>query len=244
MGRLREIFEANTDGNQIHKWLHYFDIYERHFERFVGKEINILEIGVYHGGSLDMWKKYFGEKVRIYAVDINPNCKVFEDERTKIFIGSQEDRTFLRELIKQLPPMDIIIDDGGHTMSQQIVSYEELYGQVKSDGVYLVEDLHTSYWSRFGGGLKRKTSFIEYSKNFIDQLNSWHYKETPDDFARVTHSIHYYDSIIVLEKKLIEKPSDKRVGDMKVIDPLSFPYTDTRGVLEKLADKLLGRRKG
>jgi len=242
MGRLRDIFEANTEGNQIHKWLHYFDIYERHFEKYVGKEVNILEIGIYHGGSLKMWKEYFGEKVRLYAIDINPNCKAFEDDRTKIFIGSQEDRTFLRNVKTQLPPMDIIIDDGGHTMRQQIVSYEELYGQVKSDGIYLVEDLHTSYWRRFGGGVGRKSTFIEYSKHFIDQLNSWHYKEQPDDFARVTHSIHYYDSIVVLEKRLIDKPVVERRGAFQ-IDPDSFPYTDTRSFLAKITDQILGRKK-
>jgi hypothetical protein len=242
MSRLKEIFEGNTDGRQIHKWLHYFDIYERHFEKYVGKEVNILEIGIFHGGSLEMWKKYFGEKARIYAVDINPNCRVFEDERTKIFIGSQEDRTFLRDVKQQVPLMDIIIDDGGHTMRQQIVSYEELYSHVKSDGIYLVEDLHTSYWSRFGGGLKKKSTFIEYSKNFIDQLNSWHYKDVPHDFARVTHSLHYYDSILVLEKRLIEKPIVERVGDIQV-DPSSFPYDDTRNLFEKIRDQLLGRRK-
>jgi len=73
---IREIFYDHT-GNLIHKWDHYFDIYEKYFSKYRGQEINILEIGISHGGSLQLWKKYFGDKVHIYAVDINPECKKF-----------------------------------------------------------------------------------------------------------------------------------------------------------------------
>ena len=82
----------------IHKWIHYFDIYERHFSRFRNKEVVILEIGVFQGGSLQMWKEYFGDKAKIYGVDIEPQCKTLEEENVKIFIGSQSDRNFLRNL--------------------------------------------------------------------------------------------------------------------------------------------------
>lgn len=68
----------------IHKWIHYFDIYERLFEKFIGKEINILEIGVSHGGSLQMWKEYFGDKATIFGLDIDPLCKSFEEEKINI----------------------------------------------------------------------------------------------------------------------------------------------------------------
>ena len=141
--------------NIIHKWFAYFDEYEKHFSRFRGKDVNILEIGVSHGGSTKMWKHYFSKnnaKVNIYGVDINPDCKKLEEEGIQIFIGSQEDREFLRQLKTQIPPVDILIDDGGHTMQQQIVTFEEMFDHVKDNGVYWVEDLHTSYWEEFGGG--------------------------------------------------------------------------------------------
>ena len=74
----------------------------------------------------------------------------------------------------KIPKIDILIDDGGHSMNQQIISFEELYSHIKEDGIYLCEDLHTSYWKTYGGGYKNKESFIEYSKNFIDYINAFH----------------------------------------------------------------------
>ena len=121
--KLRALF-YNHEGKQIHKWDHYFDIYERFFSKYICAEINLLEIGISHGGSLQLWKKYFGDKVNVYAIDINPECKKLEEERVKIFIGSQEDPQFLQQVASTSPAMDIIIDDDGHTMKQQIVSFE------------------------------------------------------------------------------------------------------------------------
>jgi hypothetical protein len=104
----------------------------------------------------------------------------------------------------------IIIDDGGHTMNQQIVTYEELYDHLSDNGVYLCEDVHTSYWTDYGGGLNEKQTFIEYSKRFIDMINFYHIRNYSSEeelikskkFRQTTNSIHYYDSIIVLEKEV------------------------------------------
>jgi 23S rRNA U2552 (ribose-2'-O)-methylase RlmE/FtsJ len=181
----------------------------------------ILEIGVSHGGSLQMWKNYFGEKAKIYGIDINPKCKQFEEENIKIFIGSQSDRNFLREIKKKIPPVDILIDDGGHEMKQQIVSYEELFDFVKEDGVYLCEDLQTSYYLSFKGGNKRHGTFIEYSKNFIDYLNAYHSDQKSlkvNDFTKTVDSIHYYDSMIVIEKRKREKPYYEMTGNKSFSD--------------------------
>jgi 23S rRNA U2552 (ribose-2'-O)-methylase RlmE/FtsJ len=214
MTDLEKYFRENNN-RLIHKWAHYFDIYDRHFSRFRNKEIVILEIGVSQGGSLQMWKNYFGGKAKIYGVDINPKCKDLEEENIKIFIGSQSDRNFLQDIKKQVPPIDILIDDGGHTMIQQIRTYEELFGCVKENGVYLAEDLHTSYWLTYGGGHKRRGTFIEYSKNFIDYLNAHHSEQRSlmvSDFTNSVDSIHYYDSILVIEKKKKGKPYHEKTG--------------------------------
>ena len=210
-----EKYFTNNEENYLHKWKHYFDIYDKHFSRFRNQEVHLLEIGVSHGGSLQMWKDYFGHKAKIYGVDINPDCKKLEEEQISIFIGSQEDRLFLRSLKNVIPKVDILIDDGGHTMKQQITTFEELYGHIKPDGVYLCEDLHTSYRRKWGGGYKRKGSFIEYSKNFIDYINAWHSnsgKLKVTEFTKTTYSLHYYLSILVIEKKTIETPADLRTG--------------------------------
>ena len=210
-----EKYFKNNKKRLIHKWAHYFDIYDRHFSRYRGKEIVILEIGVFHGGSLQMWKEYFGEKVKIYGIDINPRCKFLEEENIEIIIGSQSDRKFLHELKEKIPMIDILIDDGGHTMEQQKVTFEVLFDHVKEDGIYLCEDVHTSYWEKWGGGYKNNDSFIEYSKNFIDFLNAFHSKSDDlkvNSFTKSVDSVHYYDSIIVVEKRKKEKPENLKSG--------------------------------
>jgi len=121
-----------------------------------------------------MWKKYFGAGAQIFGLDIDPQCKLFEEDRIRIFIGDQGDRQFLRLLKQQLPKLDILIDDGGHTMEQQIVTFQELFPHISANGVYMCEDLHTSYWRSYGGGYLNPNSFVEYSKRLIDYLNAYH----------------------------------------------------------------------
>lgn len=216
MNQLQEYFEKNT-GNRIHKWMHYFDIYDRYFAPFRGKEIHLLEIGVKHGGSLQMWRNYFGPKAKIYGADINPECKMFEKTQdVRIFIGDQADKNFLNEIKRQVPQLDILIDDGGHRMDQQINTFEVLYPHVAPNGIYLCEDLHTSYWKEWGGGLEKKHTFIEYAKRLIDQLHAWH-SEKPgkfdvDDFTRSAFSMCFYDSVLVIEKRPREKPYHRMTG--------------------------------
>jgi len=221
MNDLQKFFDGHQ-GRLIHKWEHYFEIYDRHFARFRGQPVNVVEFGVSQGGSMQMWRSYFGERARLHGVDINPNCKQFEEPGVQIFIGDQGDPAFLEMLAGTLPQIDILIDDGGHTMQQQIRTFEALFPRVSPSGVYLCEDVHTSYWREFGGGYRRRTTFVEYSKAFIDKLNAWHSREPQrlavDDFTRSVHSAHYYDSVVVLEKRPMERPTHRRVGDASFAD--------------------------
>ena len=91
---LYTIFNQHTD-RSTGKWGHYLEVYERHFEQFRGKELHILEIGVAAGGSLQIWKKYFGDKAYIYGIDTDDYCKNYEEDRIKIFIGDQANKLFL-----------------------------------------------------------------------------------------------------------------------------------------------------
>jgi hypothetical protein len=241
MSQFHEFFKSNSS-NCIHKWMHYFDIYDFWFKKYKNKPVVILEIGVYQGGSLNMWRDYFGKEAKIYAIDINPLCKQFETENTKIFIGSQEDRSFLKYLKTQIPKIDILIDDGGHTMSQQIVSFEELYDHIEDDGLYLCEDLHTSYWPSYGGGYKNKKSFIEYSKNFIDYINAWHINKTKlkvNEFTLKTYALHYYDSVLVIEKRSMKPPIVEMKGEIIIpIEEFSTPKSK-KSFLTELIKKIL-----
>jgi len=207
---LERYFNNNT-GRPIQKWQHYFDIYDRHFSRFRGAEVHVVEIGVDQGGSLQMWKDYFGQNAKIYGVDINYTCKELEEENIEIFIGDQENRGFLESLTVKIPRIDILIDDGGHRMEQQINTFEVLFPYIDKDGIYLCEDLHTSYWKRFGGGYHKEGTFVEYSKEFIDRIHGWHFRDVTK-FTESVDSLHYYDSILVIEKKPREKPTKARVA--------------------------------
>ena len=147
---LRSYFDAHRQGRGIWKWSHYFDAYHRHFGRFRSQEVHVLEIGIYSGGSLEMWREYFGPKCHIYGVDIEPACRAYESESVKVFIGDQSDRAFWQSFRRDVPKLDIVIDDGGHEPGQQIVSFEELLPHLQPGGVYLCEDLH-DIQNGFGG---------------------------------------------------------------------------------------------
>lgn len=193
----------NNNGKVVHKWLHYFDIYERHFSRFRDKPIRMLEIGVFKGGSLQMWQNYFHKDSTIVGIDINPECKAHEGGNVHVRIGSQVDRKFLRKVITEFGPFDIILDDGSHDNQHVVNTFEMLYTHTSENGVYMVEDMHTSYWPNYGGGLRAKGSMIEYFKKKIDEINAVHVKENypATNFTRSTDSMTFYDSILVLEKR-------------------------------------------
>lgn len=81
---------------------------------------------------------------------------------------------------------------------------------VAEDGVYVCEDMHTSYWAEFGGAYRKPGSFVEYSKGLFDQFNAWHSKGpaefAADDFTRSAYSMHYYDSMLVIDKSRCHRP--------------------------------------
>ncbi len=192
----------NNRDRVIHKWPHYFPIYERHFSPWVNKSLLFFEIGVYRGGSLQMWKKYFGPHVRIVGIDIKPKCKRYEEEQVSVRIGDQSDHKFLSELIEEFGPPDIVLDDGSHQMEHITSTFEYLYPKLSKYGVYLVEDLHTAYWEEYGGGLGRESTFMEHCKSLTDKLNTEHTRGVlaEDDFSKSTLSMHFYNSIVVFEK--------------------------------------------
>src|SRR5215472_16408253 len=87
IGPLKQYFEAHDQGRGVWKWNHYFEVYERHFSRFRRTPVRVLEIGVYSGGSLEMWSEYFGPEAQIYGVDIEPACKAYDSDSVKVLIG-------------------------------------------------------------------------------------------------------------------------------------------------------------
>lgn len=198
---LEKIFLLNTD-RPIHKWWHYFEIYHQYFEKFRNKPITILEIGVQHGGSIRMWKEYFGKDAKVVGIDIDSQCKELEEPGIDVRIGSQDDPIFLQSIIDEYDKFDIIIDDGGHYMNQQIISLDILYPFVSDNGIYLCEDIQTSYWPQYDGGLNKPGTFIEYCKSLIDNINYQYWSTIEvNNYSLYTWSIHFYDGIVVFEKR-------------------------------------------
>ena len=211
---LAQYFLRNQ-GRLLYKWHHYFEIYHRHFQRFRGRSPVVLEIGVFHGGSLQMWREYFGKGAKIVGVDIDPRCKQFEEADIEVLIGDQADAAFLDGLRRRLPRIDVIIDDGGHTMTQQITSFGELYPHLQPNGVYLCEDVHTSYMEQYGGGLRREGTFIEFTKHLIDALHGWYFVPRDrelDVHTAGTFGVSFYDSIVVVEKRALPPPRVSQTG--------------------------------
>jgi hypothetical protein len=139
-----------------------------------------------------------------------------------------------------MPPIDIIIDDGGHTMTQQIASFEALYSHVKNDGIYLCEDTCTSYWYEYGGRLRKKGTFVEYSKRLIDYLYAWHFtskRVAVDEFTINTNAIHFYDSMVFFEKMQRTRPEHVFKGE-KAVNHNEDPMADKRTFIHRVLKKL------
>ena len=218
----------------------YFKSYEHFFEKYRGKEFTFVEIGVLGGGSLFMWRDYFGHKARIVGIDVNPNAKKWEREGFEIYIGSQSDKDFWKEVKKEIGNIDVVLDDGGHTYEQQIITVESLLDSMNDGGIIVVEDTHTSYMYGFG---PKKFSFIKYVKNKIDQINfRFAFKDLKQKEERRIWSIEIVESMIAFR---IDKVASHEVSiptDNKGEDDTSedLRYGDVKSIhyLKKLSKKL------
>lgn len=199
-----DAYMANTGPAMITKWDHYFDVYARELGHLRDRPIRFLEIGIFKGGSLPMWKSYFAKGSTLAFIDIDPNCAQLEIEGTHVRIGSQADPDFLRQVAKEFGPFDVVLDDGSHVNAHQHISLETLWPLMADGGLYMVEDCHTSYWPGFGGGFRERGSFIEKAKGWVDTMHSWYTDQDKifpfNKAAEHIQSVRFYDSIVVLER--------------------------------------------
>ena len=182
-----------------HKEPHFIEAYEKHFAGLTPKRV--LEIGVQGGGSLKIWKRMF-PNAEIVGVDILPECKQYEEENVVIHIGDQHDVKFL----ETLGNFDIIIDDGGHTMTQQQVSMNTLLAnQLNDGGLYIIEDLHTSYWEQF---LDIRRTTISVLKDMVDDLHQYADESPRCELKQGLKnkynikSLTFYSGIVFIEKNV------------------------------------------
>ena len=193
-----------NDGELIYKWLHYLPIYEQIFSRFRGASVRFLEIGVSQGGSQKIWREYFGEAATIFGIDIDPDCAKHNGKYSQVRIGSQDDPAFLRSVVQEMGGVDVVLDDGSHVARHQRTSFEVLFPLVSDDGIYAIEDLHTAYWPRYEGGLRRPGTAIELLKKQVDEMHRHYLRagHTGADAMAPIQSIQFFDSIAVVHKRL------------------------------------------
>jgi hypothetical protein len=207
-GELLDIFAENK-GNIVHKWHHYIPLYDRYFSPYRGKKIKFLEIGVSNGGSLQMWRKYFGDSAIIFGIDINPECKKYNGLAGQVRIGSQVDMSFVNGVIEEMGGIDIVLDDGSHQMEHISATLQHLFPLLNIGGLYMIEDLHTSYWKSYGGKYGSKKNFFTLAMDLVNDMHYWyHNKKRKYPFiSSACSGIHIHDSITVLEKNDVHRPS-------------------------------------
>jgi len=213
----------------------FFAIYENVFEKYRDKPIVFVEVGVFHGGSLFMWKEYFGDKARIIGIDLDPSAKMWENYGFEIHIGDQTDPDFWKSFFEIVGPIDILLDDGGHTNKHQIVSVNSALANIKDGGVLVVEDVYTSYRKDYGN--PSPYSFINYCKRQVDIINSRFggFETLPYRSSEIVWSISFFESVVCFQinRKLAVK--SKLISNMGLINNVSdYRYEKINPMLKGL----------
>jgi cephalosporin hydroxylase len=233
-----EVYKEHS-GFVSHKWIHYFFVYDRIFRRFLEKEkpVKMLEIGVQNGGSLEIWKKYLPQGSIIHGVDIDEKCKLLKfSEGISFHLGNAADVDFMEKTFDDIE-FDVIIDDGSHICKDVIKTFKYLFPKMKNGGCYIVEDMHTSYCKKFGGGIYNKKSSIEYFKKlidygingdyivygFFDRIKNKLCKQDVDDSGILKNisQISFFDSICSIDKFYEIKESNFKnvtTGEIALVD--------------------------
>jgi SAM-dependent methyltransferase len=174
------------------------DHYEPFLQGVRDEPIRLLELGVKHGASLRMWKAYF-PAATIVGVDLDEAATWAGEPRIEIVIGDQSDPATVRRALDVAGgPFDVICDDGGHHARDQLGALELLWSHLVPGGVYLIDDVHTSYRESYGMGRGQAGTTIEYLKAAIDDI---HVREHGQDVSLPgLEEAHFYFHLVVLRK--------------------------------------------
>lgn len=222
-GVFGELYAKHT-GRMVIKWVHYLPIYDQLFERYragmpesmPARPIRMLEIGVMRGGSLDLWRSYFGPEATIFGIDIDRACAALDTPENPVRIGSQADPEFLKRVVAEMGGIDIVLDDGSHIARHQRASLDALLPLLSEGGLYVIEDTQCSYWASYGGGLRRPGQIVEVAKSMVDGLSKWSYRGPIGKRAKFAsdeiESITFFDSVVAFRKAKRRIPSAQVAG--------------------------------
>jgi FMN phosphatase YigB (HAD superfamily)/SAM-dependent methyltransferase len=229
---LKELF-VRHEGKVSDKWSSYLDYYDRILTPLRDRQITLLEVGVQNGGSLEVWAKYFPSAQSIIGCDIDPKCAElrFSDDRIRVVVGD----IALPETVASIGEhvFDVIIDDGSHTAKDIYLAFAQLFRKLKPGGVYIVEDLHSSYWSgRWSGGLSKPTAAMEFFRRLTDVMN---FKYWGLNSARRASALEDFAEEFGVE---INENSLARIGEMVFRDSICvITKSETPG--EQLGERLI-----
>jgi len=217
---LTELYQKHT-GKVSDKWSSYLACYERLFAEYKQVPLSLFEIGVQNGGSLEIWSEYFREAEKLIGCDINPDCSrlKYDDSRVAVIVGDANCDATRAEVLKIESEFDLIIDDGSHQSGDIVKSFALYFPQLKNGGLFVIEDLHCSYWSSYSGGLSHPLSSIAFFKKLADIINyeSWgvcitrrtyleqffvaYAIDIDENILSQIHSIEFINSICIIRKK-------------------------------------------
>lgn len=238
---LSELY-AEHDGHVSDKWTSYLNLYQRLFSPFQETPVNLLEIGVQNGGSLQLWGKYFSQAEAIIGCDINPACAKLDqaDGRIRVITGDINHPRTLDQIRASASSFDIIIDDGSHTSPDIIHTFCLLFPLLKQNGIFIAEDLHCCYWSKWQGGLYQPRSAMAFFKALADVLNFEHWgleghsriqllrpfgitPELTEDLLAQIHSVEFVNSMCIITRRPAEQNclGQRRVaGTLELVAPV------------------------
>ncbi len=217
---LRTLYEEHQ-GKVSDKWSIYLAAYDNIFAEYRDDAVHLLEIGIQNGGSLDIWSKYFPNAQKLIGCDINPNCAklVYDDQRISIIIGDANHNATEAAILSATASYDLIIDDGSHRSSDIIKSFVKYWPHLEDGGVYVVEDLHCSYWESYEGGIYDPLSSMAFFKRLTDVLNFEHWGlntkrsivfkglcakydlDIDENSFKHIHSIEFINSLCIIKKR-------------------------------------------
>ena len=208
----------------------YFHAYEGLLSTYVGKPITFVEVGVYNGGSLFMWREFFGKQARTIGIDFNPKAKRWEDDGFEIWTGNQADPAFWREFLSAVGDIDVCLDDGGHSNLQQIQTVVSVTPHIKDGGLMIVEDTHASYMTQFGNPSRH--SFMNFAFDVVDSINSRFpaVDSSTNSLNQYVSSVSFHESIVAfhIDRKncFISQPTS---NGGKSVDATDYRFHNSSG---------------
>ena len=227
LGWVMRLFGSDKHREGQHAYGHS---YHERFRALRYRPIKLLEIGVLSGASLTAWRAFF-PRATIVGCDIRPKTQ-FDYRRIRTHLTDQSCPADLTALAEAEGPFDVIIDDGSHVNAHQVTAFYSLFEHLHDGGIYVIEDIQTSYWpGPYGGAHAPDPAFAQTCTGEMLELAKYvnhaeFQSNEGTDPRRLAHArsirrISFEHNLIILEKGDNTLPSNLPAGsDSFEVDPL------------------------